>query len=423
MAETSSPICSPECIKAMKALAANPQVCAALKQAEEEQEKRIAEQIELVEIPAPPFKEELRAKAFAQMLRINGLTDVTQDELGNVIARRKGKGNGPVLVLGAHIDTVFAEGTPIKVRKEGNTYYAPGISDDATGLSSLLQVARALHDQKIETEGDIVFVGTLGEEGNGDLRGSKALWNAPNDYDGMIVVDFASVHRLTKGGVGCKRYRITFEGPGGHSMKKFGINGSAVHGICRLVHKIDMIDYPKDPVCTFNVGVIKGGTTVNSIAAQAEIELDIRSYEQKSLEKFVASILPLVEESVKEENEYWHLSDAGKISAKIEQIGDRPAGVNPDDSPVIQASYAAMQELGIELKNYNFGATDQNVPLSRGIPATTQGAGGTEDYNHSVKEYWNCEKAYLGPQLTILTILALVGLKGVTVPVLPKLAR
>ena len=420
MADTNFPICTPECESVVKTLLANPTVAAAIKQAETEHEKRIAEQIELVETPAPPFKEEKRAAVFAKMLHEAGIEDVKQDALGNVIGRYKGTGAGPVLVVGAHLDTVFPEGTPIKVRKEGSVYYAPGISDDAAGLASLLQVVRAITTQKIETVGDIVFVGTLGEEGNGDLRGSKAIWNAPNDYDGMIAIDSASVNRLLRGGVGCKRYRITFEGPGGHSLHKFGIAGSAIHGICRLVYKIDNVVVPKEPRCTFNVGVIRGGTSVNAIAAQAEIELDIRSLEQHSLETFVASILPLVDEAVKEENEYWHLEEAGRISARIDQIGDRPAGTSPDDSPVIQASYGAMKALGIELRKYNHGATDQNVPLSRGIPATTLGAGGTEDFNHSVKEFWNAEKAYEGPQLTLLTTLTLVGVKGVTEPVLPK---
>ena len=414
------PILGEPCKAAVSALMEDSAIRTVLGQIKAEQEKRIAEQVELVEVPAPPFKEEARGEVFATMLRNAGIENVHKDEIGNVIGRYKGLGAGPVLVVAAHLDTVFPEGTPIKVRQEGDTYYAPGMSDDAAGLASLLQVARAIATQKIQTVGDIVFVGTLGEEGNGDLRGCKALWNTPNDYDGMIAIDSAAPTRILRGSVGCKRYRIIFEGPGGHSLRKFGIVGSAIHGICQLVSKIDRIDVPTDPQCTFNVGVIKGGTSVNAIASEAQIELDIRSMNQESLEKFVAKILPLVEETVREENTYWHLSDEGKISAHIEQIGDRPAGMNPDDSPVIQASFGAMKALGIELQKYIVGATDQNIPLSRGIPATTLGAGGTEDYNHSVKEHWCAKDAFLGPQLLALATLTLVGVRGVSTPVLVK---
>lgn len=422
MTQNSSPVVTTPYSANLRILTESPVVQKALTQAQDEHQLRIDQQIMLTETSAAPFHEQARGKLFAQLLEQTGICPVEIDNVGNVIGRIKGSG-GPVLVIGAHLDTVFPEDTPIKVRREGSTYYAPGISDDAAGLASLLQLARCLKTQGIETCGDIVIVGTVGEEGNGDLRGSKALWNRPNDYDGMLAIDSAAPTRLLKGGVGSKRFRITFEGPGGHSLHKFGIVGSAIHGICRLVNKIDSVKVPQEPRCTFNVGVIQGGTSVNAIAAKAEIELDIRSTDQASLENFVATILALVDEAVQEENTYWHLNESGKLTASVEKIGDRPAGVNPDDSPVLQAAYGAMQILDIPLVKYAFGATDQNVPLSRSIPATTLGAGGSEDFNHSVKESWCSDKAYLGPQLTLLTALTLVGVKDLTPALLPVIER
>jgi tripeptide aminopeptidase len=357
------------------------------------------------------------------MFKQYGLTDVKQDAIGNVIGRRKGTGSGPTLVVGAHIDTVFPAGTDCKVHRDGDVYAAPGISDDAAGLASMLQVIRCLNENNIETVGDIVFVGTLGEEGNGDLRGCKALFKEKNDYDGMIAIDSANVHRILRGAVGCKRFRIIFEGPGGHSLHKFGIVGSAIHGLSRAIVRVDELKVPTDPKCTFNFGVIKGGTSVNAIAARAEAELDIRSFNQPALEAFVKTVLETIEAACDEENMRWGLEGDGMVSLKIEQIGDRPAGMNADDASVIQAAYGSLLSLGISLDKYTLAATDQNVPLFYGLPATTLGAGGTEENNHALSERWNAKDAFQGPQVAFLTALTLVGMKGVSEPILEKVQR
>ncbi len=414
------PSCRGDCLESVQALLKNENVVAALAQAKSEHEQRVSEQSELTEIPSPSYHEEARAARFAEMLRECGVTEVSIDSVGNVVGRIRGTGNGPVLVIGAHTDTVFPAGTEIKVRREGDMLYAPGISDDACGLAALLQICRCVKKNNLKTKGDLVIVGTVGEEGNGDLRGSKALWNAPHDYDGFIAIDSAAPTRILKGSVGCKRYRIKFSGPGGHSLHKFGISGSAVHVLCRAGYKIDMIDVPKEPRCTFNIGVIKGGTSVNAIAAEAEFELDIRSLNQPGLEAFTAKVLPLIDEAVQEENAHWHLEGDNAVKAEIIQIGDRPAGVNKEDSPVVHAAYAAMQGLGIPLEKFAFAATDQNIPLAKGYPATTLGGGGREWFNHAIQEHWECTDAWKGPQLALLTALALVGLDGVTEPVLEK---
>lgn len=383
------PVCTEKTQDIIKTLRSNVQVEAALELAVKQQEKRIADQIILTETPAPPFHEEERAKVLLGMFKQYGLTDVKQDAIGNVIGRRKGTGNGPTLVVGAHIDTVFPAGTDCKVHRDGDVYSAPGISDDAAGLASMLQVIRCLNENNIETVGDIVFVGTLGEEGNGDLRG-------------------------------CKRFRIIFEGPGGHSLHKFGIVGSAIHGLSRAIVRVDELKVPTDPKCTFNFGVIKGGTSVNAIAARAEAELDIRSFNQPALEAFVKTVLETIEAACDEENMRWGLEGDGMVSLKIEQIGDRPAGMNADDASVIQAAYGSLLSLGISLDKYTLAATDQNVPLFYGLPATTLGAGGTEENNHALSERWNAKDAFQGPQVAFLTALTLVGMKGVSEPILEK---
>lgn len=415
---THQPICSKEVANKIQIILNDQKIKQALDQAKEEQEQRISDQIKLTEVPSPPFHEDARAKVFAQMLAETGIEQVHQDEIGNVIGRLKGTGKGPVLVIGAHLDTVFPEGTNVKVHQEGSKYFAPGISDDDAGLASILQVARCLIKQNIKTVGDIVFVGTLGEEGNGDLRGCKALFAAPNDYDGMLAIDSANVHRLCRGGIGCKRYRVIFEGLGGHSLHKFGIVVSAIHGLARAITKVDDLVPPTTPKCTFNFGVIKGGTSINAIAARAEAELDIRSEDQNTLQTFVDKVLATIKEACEEENKRWAAEGENAVKVRFEQIGDRPAGVNPDDASVIQAGFGSMNALGISLDKYPFAATDQNVPLSYGLPATTLGAGGTEGNNHALGEWWDSTNAWQSPQLIILTALTLVGLAEKTEPVL-----
>lgn len=416
----SEPICSQKTLKNIDALCAVDDVAGSLALAKDEHERRIAEQITLTQTPSAPFGEEARAEVFAELLKKSGLTEIKRDAIGNVIARIKGKAGGPVLVIGAHLDTVFPEGTDTKVRQEGSVYYAPGISDDSAGLACILQVARCLMPIKDRLLGDVVIVGTLGEEGNGDLRGVKALFAAKNDYDGMIAVDSANVHRILKGSVGCKRYRITFEGPGGHSLHKFGTTASAIHALARAITKVDELQVPSDPRCTFNFGVITGGTSVNAIAARAQAELDVRSFTQPALEAFIERIMKCLESSCEEENNRWGVTAENSVTLKVEQIGDRPAGINADDASVIQAAYGAQQKLGIELQKYTLAATDQNIPLFYGLPATTLGAGGTEANNHALTEEWDSTEAWLGPQLTFLTAVTLVGLEGVADPILEK---
>lgn len=413
------PPLSEEVLAQVKKLAEKPEVKAAMEQAAREVDRAMEEQIELCEIEAPTFHEEVRARRVAELMRAYGLTDVVTDPIGNVVGRRPGKGNGPVLALGAHMDTVFPAGTDVKVRREGNIYRAPGIGDNCSGLRALLQILRMFNDQKIETEGDILFVGTVGEEGNGDIRGSKALFDGTRHIDGFIAIDSTDVGRVLNGATGSHRWRLSVDGKGGHSYAEFGRCPSAIHAICRAGAKVGCFKVPADPKTTYTIGTIKGGTTVNTIAAHCEVEVDMRSVSNEELLKLEARVLRAFEEAVQEENDFWGITDESlKLKLTKTQIGNRPAGMRPDDCPVLQTARSAQKVLGIELTKYMCSSTDANAPMSLGIPSTCLCSGGRGVNAHSVTEYFEKVDTQLGPQLVFLTAAALTGACGEK-PVLP----
>ena len=413
------PPLSEEVLAQVKKLAEKPEVKAAMEQAAREVDRAMEEQIELCEIEVPTFHEEVRARRVAELMRAYGLTDVVTDPIGNVVGRRPGKGNGPVLALGAHMDTVFPAGTDVKVRREGNIYRAPGIGDNCSGLRALLQILRMFNDQKIETEGDILFVGTVGEEGTGDIRGSKALFDGTRHIDGFIAIDSTDVGRVLNGATGSHRWRLSVDGKGGHSYAEFGRCPSAIHAICRAGAKVGCFKVPADPKTTYTIGTIKGGTTVNTIAAHCEVEVDMRSVSNEELLKLEARVLKAFEEAVQEENDFWGITDESlKLKLTKTQIGNRPAGMRPDDCPVLQTARSAQKVLGIELTKSMCSSTDANAPMSLGIPSTCLCSGGRGVNAHSVTEYFEKVDTQLGPQLVFLTAAALVGACGEK-PVLP----
>lgn len=410
--------------EAMQTLQAQSVVQEALEAIRRDEKLTLQDQIEITEIEAPPFHEKVRGENLMERFRQLGLTEVSMDEEGNVIAIRRGQGDGPVLVLGAHQDTVFPAGTDVKVKiDENGVLHAPGISDDARGLAVILQILRTLEEKKIETVGDIYFVCTVGEEGNGDLRGSKYLFlKSGLPIDGFISIDGVNVSRLLCAATGSKRYRVHYDGPGGHSWKDFG-TPSAIHAMARAMTKIADVQTKEEPRTTFTCGTISGGTTVNSIAAHCEMELDMRSAGAEELVELEAQLLPLFEEACQEENARWGASGDKAVKLRLEPIGHRPGGQQSDESPVLQCARAAMKATGIELEKYTAASTDHNIAINCGIPATTLGGGGSEGNNHNVLEWYDPKDAYLGPQLVLMTALALVGMVGVTSPILPKRAR
>ncbi|NNU42648.1 M20/M25/M40 family metallo-hydrolase [Ramlibacter montanisoli] len=398
-------------------LAAAPAVKQALDFIRAEDERTLKDQIELTEIPAPPFKESVRAAEYLKRLKALGLADARIDAEGNVIAVRKGTGRGPVLVVSAHLDTVFPEGTDVKVKVKDNRYSAPGIYDDGRGLASLLTIVRALNQGNIRTVGDIVFVGTVGEEELGDLRGVKAFFRENRNVDGFISFDGIDISRIVNQATGSRRYRIIYTGPGGHSFSAFGLP-SATHALGRAIAKISEVRTPDSPKTTFTVGTLKGGTSVNAIAAEAELGLDMRSNSAEELKKLEERMLQLAREAAAEENARWNQKDVIKVEFKL--VGDRPAGAGSIDSAMVHAARKGIAAVGGEVKSIMASSTDSNLPISLGIPAVTLGSGGIGGGSHGPGEWYSPVNAWLGPQSQFLTIVSLVGIDGVVQPLLPK---
>ena len=376
----------------------------------------IADQIRFCEIPAPEFKEEVRGQELKRVFTQLGLQNVRVDKVGNVLGDYPGAAARPHLVLAAHLDTVFPEGTDVKVKREGNLLKGPGIGDDCRGLAVMVAIVREMKKANVKTPGSITFVANVGEEGLGDLRGVKALFRDDKTIDGFISIDGAEPDRITYLATGSHRYRIKFKGPGGHSFGAFGLP-SAIHAMGRAIAKIGDLQTPKKPKTTFTVGTVQGGTSVNAIAGDAEMEVDMRSDDNAPLLEIEAKILKAVKDAVAEENARW-ASD--KIGVEIKLVGDRPAGIQPLETPTVQAAFLATGALGMKPRAEGASSTDSNLPISLGIPAVTLGRGGKGGANHSLGEWWDPTDAYLGPQRHFLTLLTLVGIEGVAKPLLPK---
>jgi tripeptide aminopeptidase len=405
----------PRVAAAFAALLADSRVAKALDGIKADDARTLQDQIRITEIPAPPFMESARANYFAKQLREFGLTDATIDGEGNVVALRKGSGGRPKVVFSAHLDTVFPEGTDVTVREWAETYYAPGIGDDSRGLAVVLSVLRALEAAGLKTVGDVLFVGTVGEEERGNLRGVKALFREHPDIDGFISVDGIEISVIVDRATASKRYEVTFRGPGGHSSAEFGLP-SAVHAMARAIAKIADLRTPAESITTFTVGTVVGGTAVNAIAAEAVLTIDMRSESAEDLRKLETRVLELVQEAVREEEARW---DVERLDIEIELIGNRPGGFMPRFAPIVQATRRAIQSV---LKSprivFSGMSSDANVAMSLGVPAVTIGGGGKGGNWHSLNEWYENKDAYLGPQHALLLLLTLAGLEGVSEPVL-----
>src|SRR4051794_2975018 len=285
---------------ATTAILANPKVIKTLEDIKADDDRALTEQKRITEIPAPPYKEQVRAEYYLKRFQELGFKDATIDAEGNVIALRKGSGGGPKLVVSAHLDTVFPEGTDVAVKEKDGIILAPGIGDDSRGLAALLSLIQAMNANQIATVGDVMFVGTVGEEELGNLRGVKALFRDHDDIDGFISIDGLGITRVVNQGTGSHRYEMIFRGPGGHSFQEFGLP-SAIHAMGRAIAKISELQTPKEPKTTFTVGTVVGGTSVNAIAAEARMAVDMRSDSTEELLKLEARLLDLVKDAVKEE--------------------------------------------------------------------------------------------------------------------------
>jgi tripeptide aminopeptidase len=371
---------------------------AAFKQAvafvQADQDRFVRELVTLTEIPSPPFKEEARAKAFMELLRQQGLSDVEMDAEGSVMGIRRGStSGGRLLAVNAHLDTVFPEGTNVKVRREGTKLMAPGIGDDTRGLALMLLMIRAMDAAKLQTPGDILFVGNVGEEGEGDLRGIKFLLRKGKYKDRIaqvLSIDGNEVESVTRGGVGSRRYRVSFKGPGGHSYGAFGLVNPAF-AMGNAIAKFARLQVPAKPKTTFNVGVVSGGTSINAIPSEVAMDVDMRSESCAELAKLDAAFLSLVREAVNEENAARSTKE-GSIAADPKLIGERPCGETSLSAPIVQAAAAAIRAFG-GTPAFSFSSTDANIPMSLGLPAITVGRGGPGGRSHSPDEWTDVDPA------------------------------
>jgi tripeptide aminopeptidase len=372
----------------------------------------VRELITLTEIPAPPFKEQQRGKAYLDMLRQQGLSDVEMDDEGNAMGVRKGTGGGPMVAVVAHLDTVFPEGTDVKVKRQGTRLAAPGIGDNTRGLAVMLAVVRAMDAGKVRTAGDILFVGNVGEEGEGDLRGVKFLLRKGKYKDRIkqfIAIDGGDQSGITRGGVGSLRYRVTFKGPGGHSYGAFGLVNPAF-AMGGAIARFSKLQVPMRPKTTFNVGAVSGGTSVNSIPADVHMDVDLRSESCDELKKLNDAFLGVLKQAVDEENSV-RSTRQGRVEVDPKPIGDRPCGETPESTPLVQTVSAAVKSFGLN-PTYEISSTDSNVPMNMGIPAVTIGRGGPGGRAHAPDEWTDVERksSVQAVQVAMTIILAAAGL-------------
>ncbi len=381
-----------------------PNVTKALNYLRDNHERHLDKQVQIAEVAAPTFQEGERAKLMADEFRRVGLTDVEVDKQGNVLGWRPGS-SSDTLVIAAHLDISFEPGVNTKVRKEGGRWHGPGLADDSRGLVNLLAVVEAMNQAGLQTRRSLLFVANTGEEGLGDLNGVKYLFKeSPHRgrLKASISIDGTNLDEIVTGGTGVKRYKVTVRGPGGHSYGDFG-RPSAVHAIGRVVAQISTLEVPERPKTTYNVGRMGGGTVVNAIAEEAWIEVDLRSEDRVSLDRIEQALSQAVQRGIADENKQRAASKT-EVSAKIELIGNRPAGLTSPSDPLVVSALAAAKTMG-RTPRLEISSTDSNLPMSLGIPAITLRGGGRSANAHSLNEWFEPANAWEGPQTLLLTIL------------------
>lgn len=374
-------------------------------------DRMVEDIVTLTEIPSPPFGEHARAAAYLEMLRAHGLEDVAQDAVGNVMGLRRGAGNGRLIVVAAHLDTVFPAGTDVRVRREGTKLFAPGIGDDTRSLAVLLAFLRALDAAAIRTQSDILFVGDVGEEGKGDLRGVRHLFTEGPYKDrisAFFTVDSPEMETMATAGVGSKRYRVVYRGPGGHSYGAFGLV-SPVNAMAAAICELARVQVPTRPKATYSASVIGGGTSVNAIPNEAWMEVDLRAETPAELARLEARLHVILAQAADGENHARSIAQ-GAVTLEATLIGDRPAGATSAETDIVRLSTAALRAHGFTPRHVA-SSTDANIPMSLGIPAIMIGSGGSGGRAHSLEEWIDVDR---GPSLrgmaaTLTAILAVAG--------------
>ncbi|MCK8782255.1 M20/M25/M40 family metallo-hydrolase [Rhizobium sp. NTR19] len=372
----------------------------------------VGELIALTEIPAPPFKEERRGQAYRSMLEAAGLSDVKADAIGNITGIRRGDGSGErVIAISAHLDTVFPEGTDVTVRREGYRLAAPGVGDNTRGLATILAYLRALDAAGITTRDDILVLASVGEEGEGDLRGMRHFFAESayrNRIAALICLDGPTPsNTVVSGGTGSKRYHVTFRGPGGHSFADHGIVNPMI-AAARSVVELGRLSLPDDPKTTCSSTVIKGGNSVNAIPAQVSLMVDLRSNSAPELADLETRFRDIVLQSCHVENDSRSI-EKGAIAVEIVVIGDRPAGVTAHGE-LTECAAAVIEAIGLSPVFGSF-STDANVAMSLGIPAVTLSWGGEGGDAHSLTEWTDVDpdKSLPGMSVGLAVLLACAG--------------
>jgi tripeptide aminopeptidase len=396
----------------VKRVLADSQFAAAMAVIDRDHDQLVADIVTITEIAAPSFKEDKRGAAFLEMLRRTGLTDVERDAEGNVMGLRRGTGapGGPITAVVAHLDTVFPEGTDVHVTRQGTRLSAPGVGDNSRSLAVMLAMIRALTEAHVTTVSDLLFVGNVGEEGLGDLRGTKFLLTKGRYKDRIkqfIAIDGTGAgDDITIGAVGSRRYRVTFAGPGGHSYSAFGLVNPAfamagaierafglvnpAFAMAGAIERLAAFKVPDSPKTTFNVGVVGGGTSINTIPNSVWMEVDMRSESPVELEKIETAFLATVRDAVATENRARSTGE-GAVRADVKLVGARPSGQTKPDSTIAVIAAEAARAAGLT-PAFTYSSTDANIPISLGIPAVRLSSGGTGDRPHTLDEWIDVEK-------------------------------
>jgi len=379
------------------------------------QEPQLAHwQVEVARIPAPPFGESARAAWLAERFRDLALDDVRTDDVGNVFGVSPGYGKRYV-ALSAHIDTVFPAGTPLNIKQQGSRLYGPGVSDNGAGLVALLAMAGVLRAVRLRHAMPFVFIGNVGEEGEGDLRGMRHIFTTPRWKDAIaysLILDGAGADTIVAEALGSRRFEVIVRGPGGHSWSDFGAPNPIVV-LSRTVEEFSRTPVPASPKTTFNIGVIRGGTSVNSIPESASMRVDLRSTSMTEIDRLERTLRTALDRAIDEESRI-AASRSGSarrpqgLNSEVVVIGNRPAGELEPQARILQVMRAVDSQLG-NAAQVQRASTDANVPLSLGREAIAIGGGGSGGGAHTLQEWFDCNGRELGLKRILLTLLALAG--------------
>src|SRR6202453_702827 len=393
-------------------LAGSPEVRAAFERFRSQESQFALWQMEATRVAAPPFAETARCAWLADRFHELGLNDVQMDEVGNVFGVRPGYGT-LFVALSAHIDTVFPAATPLSIRQQGSRLFGPGVSDNGAGIAAMLAVASVLRSTRISHALPFVFIGNVGEEGEGDLRGMRHVFATPRWRDAIaysVVVDGAGADTVVAEALGSRRFEVIVRGPGGHSWSDFGAPNPIIV-LSRAIEILSQTPVPTTPKTTFNVGVIRGGTSVNSIPESASMRVDLRSTSMSEIDRLARALRVALDHAVASENQAAAQQGTRRphvVQSEVVEIGNRPAGELAPNARLLKVIRAVDAQLG-NAAQVQRASTDANIPLSLGREAIAIGGGGSGGGAHTLQEWFDCNGRELGLRRILLTMLALSG--------------